>query len=114
MWKKIIQNVHRYRLQAWIASFLPLIWFASWMKPLIGRESIDPVVLMKIVILQYVFGIPSMRKTIKGIEVNLAHRWYLGYGLYEDIPHFFAYACGFLDTESFLSTYPHQNQCKPS
>ena len=43
---------------------------------------------MKIVILQYVFGIPSMRKTIKEIEVNLAYRWYLGYGLYEDIPHF--------------------------
>ena len=39
---------------------------------------------MKIVILQYVFGIPSMRKTTKEIEVNLKlYRWYLGYGLHE-------------------------------
>lgn len=53
-----------------------------------GRESIDPVVLIKINILQYVFGISSMRRTIREIEVNLAYRWYLGYGMYEDIPHF--------------------------
>lgn len=98
-----------------------------------GRESIDPVVLMKIVILQYVFGIPSMRKTIKEIEVNLAYRWYLGYGLYEDIPHFSTFgknytrrfkdtdlfqkifsrilmevdACGFLDTESLFIDGTH-------
>ena len=37
-----------------------------------GRESIDPVVLMKIAMLQYLFGIPSMRQTIREIEVNFA------------------------------------------
>ncbi|KMW23754.1 IS1182 family transposase, partial [Enterocloster citroniae] len=74
-----------------------------------GRESIDPVVLMKIVILQYVFGIPSMRKTIKEIEVNLAYRWYLGYGLYEDIPHFSTfgknYTRRFKDTDLFQKIF---------
>ena len=53
-----------------------------------GVESIDPVVLIKINIIQYVFGIRSMRQTIKEIEVNTAYRWYLGYGLTEKIPHF--------------------------
>ena len=53
-----------------------------------GRESIDPVVLFKIVLIQYIFGISSMRKTIAEIEVNLAYRWYLGYGMHEEIPHF--------------------------
>jgi len=53
-----------------------------------GREGIDPVVLFKIVILQYVFGISSMRRTISEIRVNVAYRWYLGYGLFEEIPHF--------------------------
>ena len=43
-----------------------------------GRESIDPVVLIKIAMIQYIFGIPSMRKTIREIEVNFAYRWYLG------------------------------------
>lgn len=53
-----------------------------------GRESIDPVVLIKIAMIQYIFGIPSMRKTIREIEVNFAYRWYLGYGMHEEIPHF--------------------------
>lgn len=53
-----------------------------------GRESIDPVVLVKIIFIQYVFGISSMRKTIGEIEVNFAYRWYLGYGMHETIPHF--------------------------
>lgn len=53
-----------------------------------GRESIDPVVLVKIIFIQYVFGISSMRKTIGEIEVNFAYRWYLGYGMHETVPHF--------------------------
>ena len=54
----------------------------------IGRPSIDPVVLIKIVMIQYLFGIPSMRQTIREIEVNLAYRWFLGYSISEKIPHF--------------------------
>lgn len=53
-----------------------------------GRESIDPVVLIKIVMIQYLFGIRSMRQTLKEIEVNNAYRWYLGYGMHEELPHF--------------------------
>lgn len=39
-----------------------------------GRPSIDPVVLIKIAIIQFMFGIKSMRQTIKEIEVNVAYR----------------------------------------
>ena len=53
-----------------------------------GRPSVDPVVLFKIIILQYVFGIRSMRQVIREIEVNMAYRWYLGYGLDETVPHY--------------------------
>lgn len=53
-----------------------------------GRPSIDPVVLVKIVMIQYLFGIPSMRQTIKEIQVNIAYRWFLGYSISEAIPHF--------------------------
>ncbi|CEQ11120.1 transposase [[Clostridium] sordellii] len=31
----------------------------------IGKPSIDPVVLIKIILIQYLFGIPSMRQTIR-------------------------------------------------
>lgn len=54
----------------------------------VGRPSVDPVVLIKIVMIQYLFGIPSMRQTIREIEVNLAYRWFLGYSISEKIPHF--------------------------
>ena len=53
-----------------------------------GRPSIDPVVLFKMVFIKFLFGIRSMRQTIKEIEVNMAYRWYLGYGMTEKIPHF--------------------------
>ena len=53
-----------------------------------GAPSIDPVVLIKIVMIQYLFGIPSMRQTIREIEVNIAYRWFLGYSFNEKIPHF--------------------------
>ena len=53
-----------------------------------GRPSIDPVVLFKIVMIQYTFGIRSMRQTIKEIEVNMAYRWFLGYDMLEKVPHF--------------------------
>ena len=53
-----------------------------------GRPSVDPVVLFKIPLLQYIFGIRSMRQTTREIEVNMAYRWYLGYGMTEPVPHF--------------------------
>lgn len=53
-----------------------------------GRPSIDPITLIKIPMIQYFFGIPSMRQTIKEIEVNVAYRWFLGIGLTEPVPHF--------------------------
>lgn len=53
-----------------------------------GRPSIDPVVLIKLNIIQYTFGIRSMRQTIKEVEVNSAYRWYIGYDFYEKISHF--------------------------
>ena len=52
------------------------------------RPSVDPIVLFKIALLQYTFGIRSMRQTIREIEVNMACCWYLGYGMTESIPHF--------------------------
>lgn len=54
----------------------------------VGRGSIDPVSLIKIVLVQYMFGIKSMRQTIKEIEVNVAYRWFCGFGLTGSVPHF--------------------------
>ena len=53
-----------------------------------GRPSIDPVMLIKIPFIQYLYGIKSMRQTIKEIEVNMAFRWFLGLDIYDPVPHF--------------------------
>ena len=53
-----------------------------------GRPSLDPVILIKLPVLQYMFGIRSMRQTIREIEVNNAYRWFLGLGLHDAVPHF--------------------------
>ena len=53
-----------------------------------GRPSIDPVVLFKIVLLQHLYGIPSLRRTVAEAEMNIAYRWFLGYTLNEELPHF--------------------------
>ena len=43
-----------------------------------GRPSLDPMMVIKIPLIQCLFGIHSMRQTIKEIEVNVAYRWFLG------------------------------------
>lgn len=53
-----------------------------------GRPSIDPVVLFKIVLIQHLYGIPSLRQTVRDIDMNMAYRWFLGYNFSEGIPHF--------------------------
>ena len=53
-----------------------------------GRPSVDPVTLIKIPLIMCMFGIPSMRKTISEIEVNMAYRWFLGLDFYDKVPHF--------------------------
>lgn len=53
-----------------------------------GRRSIDPIVLFKIVLIQHLYGIPSLRQTMREIDMNMAYRWFLGYNFSEEIPHF--------------------------
>ena len=53
-----------------------------------GRRSIDPVVLFKMVLIQHLYGLPSLRRTAEEVSLNIAYRWFLGYGLQEETPHF--------------------------
>src|SRR5215218_9566599 len=51
-----------------------------------GRPSIDPVVFFKLQLVMFFEGIRSERKLIETASLHLAHRWYLGYALDEDLP----------------------------
>ena len=53
-----------------------------------GRPSIDPVVIFKMVMIQHLYGLPSLRRTVEEIKMNVAFRWFIGYLMNEEIPHF--------------------------
>ena len=53
-----------------------------------GRLSIDPVVLFKLVFIQTMDGIKSMRKTCEKIKVDAEYRWFLGIPFGKETPHF--------------------------
>ncbi|HLO02858.1 MAG TPA: IS1182 family transposase [Symbiobacteriaceae bacterium] len=51
-----------------------------------GRPSIDPVRLIKMWLVGYLYGIDSERRLEQEVHLNLAYRWFLGIQLDERVP----------------------------
>jgi transposase len=51
-----------------------------------GRPGLDPVVLFKMMLIGYLYGIRSERQLERDIKVNVAYRWFLGLGLTDPVP----------------------------
>jgi transposase len=51
-----------------------------------GRPSVDPVVFFKLQLIAFFEGIRSERKLMEMVNLNLAHRWFIGYDLDEPVP----------------------------
>src|SRR5262249_38596958 len=51
-----------------------------------GRPSIDPVLMMRMLIVSYVFAIRSERRICAEVQVNLAYRWFCKLGIEDSIP----------------------------
>jgi transposase len=51
-----------------------------------GRPSIDPEVVIRLFLLQAVYGYDSVRRLLREVQVNLAYRWFIGYRLDESLP----------------------------
>src|SRR5258708_36902838 len=52
----------------------------------IGRPSIDPELMIRMLIVGYCFGIRSERRLCEEVHVNLAYRWFCRLGLDGDVP----------------------------
>src|SRR6202035_2777691 len=52
-----------------------------------GRPSIDPELLLRILLIGYLYGITSERKLIEELRMRLAWRWFTGLGFDQEIPH---------------------------
>src|ERR1700716_844017 len=51
-----------------------------------GRPSIDPELLIRMLIVAYCFGIRSERRLCEEVHLNLAYRWFCRLGLDGDVP----------------------------
>ena len=53
----------------------------------IGRPSIDPELMMRMLIVGYCYGIRSERKLTQEVELHLAYRWFCKLDLDDKVPH---------------------------
>ena len=51
-----------------------------------GRPSIDPVLMIRMLIVGYVFAIRSERRLCAEVQVNLAYRWFCKLGIEDRFP----------------------------
>ena len=52
----------------------------------LGRPSIDPELMIRMLIVGYCFGIRSERRLCQEVHLNLAYRWFCRLGLNGDVP----------------------------
>jgi transposase len=52
-----------------------------------GRPSIDPELLLRILLIGYLYGITSERKLVEELRMHLAWRWFTGLGFDQEIPY---------------------------
>ena len=46
-----------------------------------GRPAIEPEIMFKMLFIGYLFGIRSETRLVEDVKVNIAYRWFLGYGI---------------------------------
>jgi transposase len=83
---------HRVRA---IDAVLDLSWVHAELTPYypsIGRPSIDPVLMIRMLIVGYVFAIRSERALCREVQVNLAYRWFCKLSIENQIPDHSAFS----------------------
>src|SRR5271168_1745889 len=72
-----------------IDRFVDLTGLRTYLEPYYsetGRPSIDPELMMRMLIVGYCFGIRSERRLCDEVHLNLAYRWFCQLGLEGDVP----------------------------
>jgi transposase len=89
---EVVPDDHRVRE---IAAVLDLSWVHAELAPHyshLGRPSIDPVLMIRMLIIGYVFAIRSERLLCREVQVNLAYRWFCGLNIEDKIPDHSAFS----------------------
>src|ERR1700756_315567 len=95
-----------------VGALLDLSWVYRALAPhysAIGRPSIDPVLMIRMLILGYVFAIRSERQLCREVQVNLAYRWFCDLGIEDSLPDHSAFSRArnerFRDSDLFRRTF---------
>ena len=78
-----------------VAAVLDLSWVHSELAPYyprLGRPTIDPVLMIRMLIVGYVFAIRSERALCRDVQVNLAYRWFCGLSIEDKLPDHSAFS----------------------
>ena len=97
-----------------IAAVLDLSWVHAELTPSypkIGRPSIDPVLMIRMLLVGYAFAIRSERMLCREVKVNLAYRWFYGLSIEDKIPDHSAFSRArnerFRDSDIFRQVFEH-------
>ena len=72
-----------------IDRFVDLSGIRAHLRPFyseIGRPSIDPELMIRLLLIGYCFGIRSERRLCEEVHLNLAYRWFCRLGLEGEVP----------------------------
>jgi transposase len=72
-----------------IDAVLDLVWLRRKLRPYYshtGRPSVDPELMMRMLLVGYCFGIRSERRLCGEVHLNLAYRWFCRLGLEDRVP----------------------------
>src|SRR5205807_7856 len=97
-----------------IAAVLDLSWVHAELAPHYpnnGRPSIDPELMIRMLIVGYAFAIRSERALCRDLQVNLAYRWFCGLSIEDKIPDHSAFSRArnerFRDSDIFRRVFEH-------
>src|SRR5450830_1488871 len=97
-----------------IDAVLDLSWVYAELAPqypTLGRPSVDPVLMIRMLIIGYVFGLRSDRLLCREVQVNLAYRWFCKLGIEHKIPDHSAFSRArnerFRDSGIFRQVFEH-------
>jgi len=78
-----------------IDAVLDLSWVYAELAPhypTLGRPSVDPVLMIRMLIIGYVFALRSERLLCREVQVNFAYRWFCKLGIEHKIPDHSAFS----------------------
>src|SRR5438876_6305296 len=90
--EEVVPDDHQVRA---IAAVLDLSWVYGELSPhypALGRPSVDPVLMIRMLIIGYMFGIRSERLLCRDVKVNMAYRWFCGLSIEDNIPDHSAFS----------------------